>query len=70
MAILIDCYNCGRTFCTFASGSGICDDCNGVNEAKSKEKERWARLSDHEKIEELLARVESLERHECNPLIG
>ncbi len=71
MAILINCLKCDKEFMTSAChGSSFCDDCNGVNEAKAKEAERFARLSDHEKIYELLRRVEVLERHECNPLIG
>lgn len=71
MAILINCLICDKEFSTSAChGSSLCDDCNGVNEAKLKEKLRWASLSSEEKIEELLARVEILEKHECNPLIG
>lgn len=71
MAINEECYKCGKMFTTSAcSGSICCDDCNGVNEAKAAELERWARLSDHDKLNELYHRVKALENHDCNPLIG
>jgi hypothetical protein len=69
MALLINCYNCGREFCA-SNGDFACDNCNGVNEAKRKERERWNALTQDQKIEELLARVQSLEKREYNPLIG
>jgi hypothetical protein len=69
--IILNCAKCHKEFGTSPSrGSIFCDDCNGVNEANRQEKLRWDALSDKDKIEELLARVEALERHECNPLIG
>jgi len=72
MAILINCYSCGKEFGTSAcDGSMFCDDCNGVNEEKCKEKERWNNLSQHDKIEELLRRIEYLENQNYNNgLIG
>lgn len=71
MALLMNCWKCDKEFMTSAChGSSYCDDCNGVNEAKQKERERWDALTNEQKIEELLGRVQSLERHECNPLIG
>jgi len=71
MALLMPCWGCGKEFMTSAChGSSYCDDCNGNTAAKVKEKDRWNALTADQKIEELLARVELLERHECNPLIG
>ncbi len=68
--LLINCYSCGKQCAVPAGGLGLCNDCNGVNEAKRKEKERWNNLTDSQKIEELLIRVQALENHECNPMFG
>ena len=60
--IILNCASCGEEFGTSACSASIfCDNCNGVNEAKRVEKERWDKLSDSDKIEELKTRIESLE---------
>lgn len=67
----MNCLKCDKEFCTSAChGSMYCDECNGNNEAKRKERERWDSLTNDQKIEELLVRVQGLENHQCNPLIG
>lgn len=71
MAILINCWKCKTEFMTSAChGSSLCDDCNGNNEARRQERARWDALTNEQKIEELLGRVQSLEAREWNPLIG
>ena len=64
MAILETCSKCGTIYCTSVFSCKIfCDECNGTNEAKRKEEERWKALSLENKIEELRIRVAGLENH-------
>jgi hypothetical protein len=66
MAIMLNCADCGKEFCTsVCSGSIFCDDCNGVNESKRQEQARWASLTVEEKLDELKGRIDSLDnRHD------
>lgn len=63
--LLKHCMHCSNLISVSAGSSHICDDCNGTNERKrltrAQEAERWAKLSDSQKIEELLQRIEYLE---------
>ena len=71
MALLIRCIHCNVEFLGSSYGSSLCDNCNGTNEDRIKEKERWNNLSDSAKIEELLERVKALENRPYYPhLIG
>lgn len=62
MAILRTC-SCGAEFNTSASTyEWLCPECDGTNAKKRAEAERWAALTPDQKIEELKARIEVLER--------
>lgn len=67
MSILIQCYKCGEMYGTTpGSGKLNCDECDGTNEYKRKELERWKNLSLEEKVEELKIRVDSLGNSHLN----
>jgi DNA-directed RNA polymerase subunit RPC12/RpoP len=61
MAIVSPCIRCGTEVSHRANQSPFCDDCSGRSEGLRLEKERWAALTDAQKIEELLERVRKLE---------
>lgn len=65
MAILEFCWKCKKEFCTSATyASGLCDDCNGTNEAKRLEEERWQALTLEQKVDELRQLVLGLQQHQ------
>lgn len=63
MAINLTCGKCGKNFTVSAcSYKWLCNECDGTNEAKRKEAERWAALTSGQKCDELLKRVIALEQ--------
>jgi hypothetical protein len=65
MAINITCWKCQKEFMTSASNYGaLCDDCNGVNEAKRKDEERWRTLTVEQKLDELRKMIEAIQQHQ------
>lgn len=63
MAINVTCWKCNAEFITKASNyGGLCHECDGTNEAKRKEQERWLALPLEQKVEELRQAVLALEQ--------
>jgi len=65
MTIFVTCWKCRNNFTTSDCGSiGLCDDCNGTNEAKRQEEERWKALTVEQKLDELRQLVLSLHQRQ------
>jgi hypothetical protein len=52
MAILLSCTECGKDFMC-SRFSFLCQDCDGTNDKRRAEEERWAALSIEDKVNEL-----------------
>lgn len=71
MALLSTCTYCNKEVCHRAGELPVCDDRSGKTQAKLDEQKRWASLTVEQRLDELKARLDSLdERSHWDGLIG